>query len=413
MSWLSRRERFVSAPLQRLFPTLVVLGVAAPALGAQYYLQPIATVTVESNSNIFLDAAGGSSPVGAYGADAAAVIGIATPDSDSNLKPRIRYLDYPNANKLNRLEAALDFNTSYKSLRNAFGLSGRFDHLNDATAQKPSALFNDVNPNAPGTSDTGRVQEGTTRDYLILRPSYTYQASQLVSLGATALYQTESFSPANLTSHVNFDFYQGNLFVGRKLSERTGLFAGGLVSRYETRDVVSTADSTGADIGITYDLAKTLVADLHVTFQRTDVNSTLSPVFIGTLNNWGASGRLTWLKDAAAFRIDLGRTIQPGSGGGLYSADQLHVEYDREISERLSYVTAARAVATRGLWANVGNQDRNYAAVDLSAKWMLTRTWIVEGGFSYFYRKYRTDPDSAYNNSFFVRCGYQGLPRQR
>ena len=44
---------------------------------------------------------------------------------------------------------------------------------------------------------------------------------------------------------------------------------------------------------------------------------------------------------------------------------------------------------------------------------MLTRTWIVQGGYTYFWQKYRTDPLTAHSNSFYLQIGYQGLPPQR
>jgi hypothetical protein len=412
MSSWSCKSCFAGAAPPRSLLILLVFSFSAPVLSAEYYVQPVVTALAETNSNIQLNPSGGT-PEQGYGASASALIGIATPNSDTNVRPQFRYAYYAQEPQLNRLESIVDFNTVYRSQVSSFSLSGRFDQLNDTNAQKPSAQFSELNPSAPGTSDAGHVQVGVTRDYLILQPRYTHQVSQLISLGVSALYQTEFFTPSDLNGHVNFDYYLGQAFITRKFGERMVLRVGGIAARYEARDVVSTSNATGAELGMAYKWTEALKALIVVTWQHSDVNSTLTPAFQGTTDNWGASGELAWIRSDSTFRLNLGRTITPGSAGGTYSADQLHVQYDRKFSERLSGVVAGRAVATRGLWANIDSSDRNYVTTDLSAKWMLTRTWIVQGGYNYFWQKYRTNPLTAHSNSVYLQIGYQGLPPQR
>jgi hypothetical protein len=44
---------------------------------------------------------------------------------------------------------------------------------------------------------------------------------------------------------------------------------------------------------------------------------------------------------------------------------------------------------------------------------MVTRTWFVEGAYEYTWQKYENDSRSADDNSFALKFGYRGLPRQR
>jgi hypothetical protein len=412
MSSSSHRTGYFRAPSTHFSAALLLMGATGPALAAQYYVQPVATLAVETNSNIDLDPAGGAHVEG-YGADASALVSIATPDSETTVRPRIRYADYPKETGLDRLEAVLDFSSRYRSPRNDFSLAGRFDRLNDTEAQSLGAQFNEVNPNSPGTASTGRVQVGVVRNYLLLQPRYVHRVSELMGFGVSGIYQTESFSPANVFGHVNFDYFQGNAFISRKFGKRTELSVGGFASRYEAKNILSTADAVGTNVELEYDWTEALSADVNVTYQRTNVDSVVAPVFRGTTRNWGATGGLVWRRQSEVFRINLGRTVSPGSGGGTYSNDQLQAEYDRDVTERLSYSGAVRAIGSRGLWANLGSSDRNYARADLSAKWMLTRTWIVQGGYAFLWQKYHTDPASPNNNQIYLRFGYQGLPRPR
>jgi hypothetical protein len=54
----------------------------------------------------------------------------------------------------------------------------------------------------------------------------------------------------------------------------------------------------------------------------------------------------------------------------------------------------------------------SYRRADLSLKWMLTRTWFMEGGYGYLWDKYLPQLGGALDNLAYLRFGYQGLPRQ-
>jgi len=118
MSWSFRR----SASLMHLrTASLLAAGLglaAAPGFAAQVYWQPSASISAEENSNLDLQPPPVGSTAG-YLADAATVIGIATPNSDTTLRPRLDYRDYPTDPQDNRLEEYLEANSSYRSQRAA------------------------------------------------------------------------------------------------------------------------------------------------------------------------------------------------------------------------------------------------------------------------------------------------------
>jgi len=84
---------------------------AAPVFAAQVYVQPLATISAETDSNLDLQPAsqGSVRTVEGYIVDAAALIGIATPNSSTTIRPRIDYRNYPADSADDRLEEALDF----------------------------------------------------------------------------------------------------------------------------------------------------------------------------------------------------------------------------------------------------------------------------------------------------------------
>ncbi len=70
---------------------------------------------------------------------------------------------------------------------------------------------------------------------------------------------------------------------------------------------------------------------------------------------------------------------------------------------------------SRGIRSRLDGQgnDRDYARVDLSLRWMVTSTWFLRGGYSYIWEDRQTAVSDADNNQFFVSFGYRGLDRQR
>ncbi len=97
MSWLFRSP----SPMQRRQSNLIVAllcatnaMLAAPTPAAQVYVQPTATLGAENDSNLDLQP-GSNQSVQGYLANAGALFGIATPNSDSTINARLDYRDYP------------------------------------------------------------------------------------------------------------------------------------------------------------------------------------------------------------------------------------------------------------------------------------------------------------------------------
>lgn len=61
----------------------------------------------------------------------------------------------------------------------------------------------------------------------------------------------------------------------------------------------------------------------------------------------------------------------------------------------------------------MSGNNRDYGRGDIALRWRVTPTWFAEGGYSYIYQKYSSDPSNAMDSSVYLRFGYQGLPPQR
>lgn len=389
-----------------------LLSGALLAHGAQVHVQPMVTTQAQTSTNLGLDP-GVDERTESYAADAAALISIATPSAATTFKPRLLYRDYSDAARRDRLEAFLDLSTFYTGQRSSFQMFGRYEHRDEVHAEKSAAQFDEVTPDAPTDPETGRIQNGATRDVLLLVPTYRYKLTQLMDIGASATLQALDYSPDDASRHVDYDYYEGKGFLGWELSQRTRLSVGGYVSKYDAKNIDAQTDSYGASAEFEWDWSQVWESSLSLVYQRSDVERTQPFVFDDKTNAWGASFKTSYKGQITRARVQLGRTITPSGTGGLVESDNVRLQWERDLTERLELSTAARYLRNRALTQDSAGSDRDYRRAELSLRWMVTRTWFVEGAYEYTWQEYQNASGSADDNSFMVKFGYRGLPRQR
>jgi hypothetical protein len=395
---------------------VVAMISAAPAGAAELYYQPIVSLSTAYNTNLDL------TPVPAekrsaegYFADAATTIGIATPQSETNLQPRLLYNYYPSASDRNRLEAFLTGNSRYSWQRDRFNITGYYDHRDDVNAEQPAAAEqNTINPGTGNTTPTtGNALVGVTRDYLILDPTYTHLLTPLSGIGFAGEYQRLSYSQED-ASHVAFNFYQGRLFYSKTIDLRSDFTVGVYGNRYQSNTVDSHSDSGGLQAGGGYNWTQTLHSNLTLQYQETRFRETSPDRDVSvTSHPWAANVSTTYDAQTAKYTFGLGRTIYPSSAGGLYTTDQVRAQYDKDFTQRLHFAAAVLVFRDRTTSGVTNNNDyRNYGTGSLRVQYMLTPRLFVATSYNYLYQKYRFDTNSADADIINVSFGYRGLERQ-
>jgi hypothetical protein len=417
---LSSRN-LASAPAAPSLALLVGAGIVAviavaPAGAADIYYQPIVSLSTAYNTNLDLspDPADRRSAEGYY-ADAATNIGIATPQSDTMLQPRLLYNYYPSASDRNRLEAFLNGNSRYSWQRDRFNITGSFDHRDDVNAEQPAAAdTNTVNPGQGNTTPTtGRALVGVTRNYLILDPTYTHLLTPLSGMGVAGEYQRMTYSQDD-ANHIAYDFYQGRLFYSKTIDLRSDFAVGVYGNRYESKTVNSHSDSGGLQASGGYNWTQTLHSNLTLQYQETRFRETSADRDVSVSSHpWAANFTTVYDAQTSKYTFSLGRTIYPSSAGGLYTTDQVRAQYDKDFTQRLHFTTAIRVFRDRTTSGVANNDYRNYGTGNLRVQYMLTPRLFVATSYSYLYQKYRFDTNSAEANVINVSFGYRGIDRQR
>ena len=402
----------------RCHPLQVVVGamcaanvmLAAPTLAAQYYVQPSGTLTAENDSNLDLDP-GSNTNVQGYIASAGALFGIATPTFETTARARLEYRDYPKESADNRLEEYLDFRSDYSTPLSHTALSGSIDHRDQFYAAFSSAYFDEINPVQPTNPTTGRAVIGETQTSVLLQPSYSYKFSPLIDGGVSAIYQKVSYSPTFFDLS-DFYYYQGSAELGWKYSQKSELSFSGFGSKYSSTQISSTATGGGATVGLDTNWTPLLSTQASVSYQHTNIDQTTPPVEKAGVNTWGGSASVVYKSQLNQYRAILSRFVTPSGGGGVYVNDQAQLQYIQDVTERLTFTAAMIWLKARQLPNDLNGLDRSYSQTALDFKYMIRRTWFVQGGYQYTWQKYVSSPEAS-NNRIFIRVGYQGLPPQR
>lgn len=393
---------------------------APPGFAAQYFVQPSAMLGAENDSNLDLDPGQGANVQG-YLADAAALVGIATPTSDSTIKVRADYRDYPKDRGDDRLEEFLDFRSDYKGERSNAGIGGTIAHQDDFNFEFSSALYDQINPVQPTSTSTGKTTVGETITSVLLLPEYSYNFSPVVEAGVSGIYQSANYTPSliNNTNNTNngiyntdYQFYLGKAFLSWDFTQRSAVSFGGYGSKFKATQVYSDATGTGVSVELDTKWSPLLSTDASVVYQHTSIDMTFPSILNTSVNTWGATFGAVYKGQLSQYRLSGGRIITPSGGGAVYVNEQAQFQYNRDLTERLAFTGAAIWIKSSQIPSNISENNRSYLQTQVDLKWMIRPTWFVQGGYQYSWQRFEVNPDGAANNRIYIRVGYQGLSPQ-
>jgi hypothetical protein len=383
------------------------LPTGAP-LAADTYVEPQVELRVEQNTNFDLVPGGSSgSNVFGYIAEAQALIGIATPRGDTSLQPRLRLQEFPDREDLQRIEAFLDLRSRYEWQRSNLLLLGGYSHQDVYNADTPSGGDSSGNP------DSGQIVLGETRTLFELQPTFEHKVTERASIGAAAQYQIARYAADGVQTKTDYDYAMLNGFVTWALSPTSDFTVGAYASRYETQDDSEDTDALGGQLGYGYRWSETDGIEATVFYEQNDTTEFI-PVRIEESTS-GLGGNLTAYRkyETSTWRLTLGKSFIPTGDSGKSQSDQIRLQYDRDLSERLSLSGVARYDSRSAIGVTGGGENRDYARIDVSLKWFMSPKWYLGGGYSYIWEDRAQATDYASNSKLFVNFGYQGLSRQR
>jgi hypothetical protein len=385
----------------------------AVSLAADTYVEPQVELRVEQNTNFDL-VPGGSAGSNVYGyiVDAQALIGFATPRSDTSLRPRLRLQEFPDREDLQRVEAFFDLRSRYDWQRSNFLLIGRYSRQDVYNADTPSGVFDPLDPDYTGNPDSAQIVIGETRTTVELRPTFEHKVTERATVGVAAGYEIARYDADSIQTKTDYDYGGLNGFVNWALSPISDFTVGAYASRFETRDDSVETDAVGGELGFRHRWSESNGIEATAFYEKNDTTVFIPVRLEESTTDWG--GSLTAVRDneISTWRLTLGRMFTPTGDSGKSQSDQVRLQYDRALSQRLSLRGVGRYESRSALGATGGGEDRDYARMDVSLKWFASPKWYLGGGYSYIWEDRAQTTNHASNSKLFINFGYQGLSRQ-
>jgi hypothetical protein len=386
-----------------------LLSVAWAAGAAQYTWSPKVEATTEFNTNRDLVQTNADSSA-AYFLDFGGQLKIATPRSVTTLRPVIRAQQYPDQDALNSFEGMLDFYTQTQFQRGRFDVFGQYEHRDAYNADLADPHFNDINPGPPppGT-DSGKVNNrGVTREKLYLAPQVVHEMTERLDMGLSASYQKIDYSNGLLSSNVPYDYLRGTASAGYDVTQRTSLVTSLFAADYSANEIGLKANGHGLSFGFEQHSTQLLTTKLSVTVEKWDVNQKLlSAAFSGDSTTVGGTLDVRYKGEVSTTQLLVSRSVAPSTRGGVFNVDEVQLQLDRALSERLQLRAAGLYYRENVLQSANPLPGQDYFNGEIALRWAVARDWYVSGGGRYTWIKGEFDAKSADNEAVFLSVAFQ------
>ena len=391
-----------------------ILLAAGVASAADVHTQPQIELRAEQNDNFGL-VPGGSPDSDVYGyiADAVWLVDIATPRGNTTLRPRIKYQNFPDRSDLEKFEGFFDLRSVYRWERSTFDLYTHLSHQDLYNNETRGGDFDPTDPGGGGGSDSGQIVVGETREEFDLRPAFEHRVTERTSIGVGVEYATARYdADQGVPSKTDYDFGLASGYLTWALSPTSDVRAGIYASRFETRDNFEETQATGILAGYGHRWSEQVGLDAVLFYEENDITENGLIPFKETTSNFGGELSAYRKFEVTEWRFSVGRSFVPTGDSGKSEMDQFRLQYERQLSPRLTFRGVGRYESRNSLGGTDSGADRDFARTDLSLKWLITQRWYVGGGYAYMWEDRASATQSADNNKFFISFGYQGLEYQ-
>ncbi len=409
MSLSSRSGRAIAVA------TSLIAGTWAGEALPQSYFVPNVELSSEYHTNRELTSVPGQADatVG-YIATLQALTGKRTQRSQTEVRPRVRFQEYPDRSGVDPVDLFLDLQSDYRMLRTKYSLLASASRQDTFNAEFGQAGIDTTGPEIlPGRNDTGIVFVGVPRTEFRVQPSMDHSVSERTGLRALLRYDDVSY--ANVASAERQDYTDAGLeaLFRHQISPLTEFDIGPYVSRYETSPATNRTDSAGATLGWKREVSEVSHMELTAGVERTRIHNLTLPNGRQTSTNWRAQLRGYRKWPASRLDYDLGRFLTGSGLGSKVERDELRVQYMRRMSPRWDYRGAVRGGSEQRLGRPDDSRDRNYVRAEFFVRWFMTQTMYISGGYRYAWQKYKGAANDASDNAALLLFGYRGLDIRR
>jgi len=394
---------------------LLLAAASTREAAAQSYVVPSVELSSEYHTNRELTAVPGQAdPTTGYIATAQALIGKRTPRSQTELRPRVRFQEYPDRNGVDPVDMFLDLQSTYSTLRSNYSLLASASRQDTFNAEFGAAGIDTSGPETPASyGDTGIVFIGNTRTEFNLEPSMDREISERTNLGLTVGYDKVHYQDTATDTREDYSNISLQTLLKHQYRPLTQFEIGPYVSRFKSAEGTNRTRSAGLTLGWNHEVSEISHTEIKTSMERMKINDPTFSSTEQTQTTWSAEFK--GYRKGRVSRLDygVGRYLAASGIGSKVRRDELRLQYVRQLSPRFDYRGAIRAGTEQRLGFTDNARDRNYVRSELFVRWFMTRTMYVSAGYRYSWQKYKIFANDADDNAALVVFGFSGFDVRR
>lgn len=248
-------------------------------------------------------------------------------------------------------------------------------------------------------SEVGFIRDDVTRNRYYLKPSWSYQLSEISSFGVSYKYSDLRYDDSrahDLEDALNHNVTGSYAFKTSEVNEVTPSIG---VNHYESEDEKN-YDFVIASVSNERTYGEQFTSFASVGFYYVDAEK-------GMLSDTdsGALYELSGIYSLSSFSINFTaeRTLAPGDFGNIVAKDRYIIGLIGEISPTWGYELGALYYRNRALIKEIANSNRRYATLRTSLYWHITESIDLDFGYRFRQEKELTEADS---NAVFMSVRY-------
>lgn len=338
-----------------------------------------------------------------------------TPRSELFVEPRIRadtYSDTANED-LESDDLFLDLRGVRRWERGAAGLRGYLSQESVYYSELLEAEPLDPNVDDPVAVDTGRlVRIDQDRERVTLAPYVDLEMSERSTILLEARLLDIAYTGAPVAGRSDFTDTLFSAGIRRQIDDRNQATARFIVSQFDADQNLNNTDTLGVEGTFARTISDVWTFMLSTGLRRSDIEfRDSSGDFVDDVDtNFALSLGFRKRSERSTLNLDVRRLIDPNSSGFLEQRNEFRVSLRRQMTPTLTGGIAFRAIDS-GTLGDVTTADRNYARINLSLEWALTRSWAVAVGYDSIYQKFQGQSRDATSNAIWAGVNYRGLSR--
>jgi hypothetical protein len=378
---------------------------------ADVHFQPEFEARVETNTNrnLATEEAEERDTTG-YNAEVGGIVTFASPRHETSVRPRVRVQEYDDTSQLEKVEGFLDLRSRYLWERSELDIEGAYSHQDLYNAELARASFDDLNPDDPSSPGSGDLEPGQTRDRLYIGPRFSHEFTERSGAVIGARYESAWYGDGN-ADVTDYDYVVGRVAYSFKYSPSMRFDVGPYASVYDA-DNGAKYNAYGASANLYKVWSERTQAQLRFGYEQNDIETPDPLDDEDSVSAFHAELTVLRVGEVSRMRFVGGRSISPNADGRKVTTDGVRLQYDRDLSQRLSFRVAGRYFIEDSVDDALSTGDRDYARGDLGFRYRFAQEWYVAAGYRYIWQEQEAIGADADNHSFLVGIGYSGLRHQ-